>query len=105
MDSAAHLLLGISQITQLSPTCRSVITLGHSPNVPLIQARGELSYGLEPHDHIYTADQPARTSAVYMLGGGVRRGVPGVVQLGGYLEGYYTGYPAQGQIEAYLWNI
>ena len=33
----------------------SVITLGQQANVPLMWCPSELSYGLEPHDQIYTA--------------------------------------------------
>ena len=34
------------------PDPKSVIYLGHSANVPLIQPRTDLGYRLEPHDHI-----------------------------------------------------
>ena len=55
MDSPAYSVPGMRGITQLSPTPGSVITLGHSANVPLIRASSELSYRLEPHDHICSA--------------------------------------------------
>ena len=35
------------------PGPRKVIYLGHKANVPLICPGSELSYGFEPHDHIY----------------------------------------------------
>ena len=36
LDSRAYLFPEIAQISQLSPTARSVITLGHIANVPLM---------------------------------------------------------------------
>ena len=51
MDTPAYLLLGIRQITQLFPTSRSVITLGHTLKEPLIRPSSELVDGLEPHDY------------------------------------------------------
>ena len=69
---------GIAEITQLSPTSQSVISLGHTANVPLIGPSSELGYRFEPHDHIYSA-VPRRGSAVASPGYGVGgRGVPGV---------------------------
>ena len=48
--------------------------------------------GFEPHGTIYSAGTVALTSAVYMLGGGWDRGVPGVVGSWVGREGCYTGY-------------
>ena len=78
---------------QLSPTLLSVITLGHSPNVPLMRALSELLDGLEPHDHVLLH----RTAACTRVAGhgdqqGGGEGVPGVVGWVGTREGY-TGYP------------
>ena len=36
----------------------SVITLGHTAEQPLMCPRTDLSYGLEPHDHICSAVMP-----------------------------------------------
>ena len=68
---------------------RSVITLGHMVNVPLIGSSSDLSDGLEPHDTIYLQDtaRPLAVVPVTVMAGGV----PGV-RLGGYPEGGYTGY-------------
>ena len=73
------------QITQLFPTLDSVITLGHSPNVPLMGLPSELGYGLEPHDMFYlgsTASGSVRTG--HRVRGG---GVPGVGQWVGTWRG------------------
>ena len=79
------------QITQLSSTCRSVITLGHSVKQPLIQPPSELFDGLEPHDQFYLSGMPVRQ----LLGTGVRwEGVPGVRGWGGYREGLYRVLPS-----------
>ena len=76
MDSPAYLVSGIRQITQLSPTSDSVITLGQLSNVPLIASPSELVDGLEPHDHI----PPAARAREHLRGSrGWDRGVPGVV--------------------------
>ena len=53
----------------------SVITLGHTLNVPLIRPRSELGYGLEPHGY-FSSVTPWSGHPDYRHGGG--RGVPGV---------------------------
>ena len=68
----------------------------------------DLSYGLEPHDHIYSADCTRTAVREYTAGGAGRGGVPGVVQwggTGGVLYRVLTHASAYGQFEAYLWNI
>ena len=81
-----------------------VINLGHSPNLPLMCPRSELSDGSEPHDLIYLSDAAAvRGGADYRHG---REGVPGVEQ-GGYWEGSIPGTNPVAQlslIDAYLMN-
>ena len=70
------------------PDILSVIYLGHSPNVPLIGLRSELSYGLEPHDHIWS--MPRTAVRQYQSGG--RAGVyPGWWGTGVDLEGAIPG--------------
>ena len=78
---------------------KSVITLGHSPRLPLIRALSELADRLEPHDHIVST-----AVGMHPCSHGVRwEGVyPGWCRTGGYQEGYYTGYPAEASFEAYL---
>ena len=78
MDTPAYSLPVMYQITQLSRTRRSVITLGHSPEQPLIDPPSELSYGFEPHGHIGSTSAVAGSAESVMRGGGVGRGVPGV---------------------------
>ena len=75
MDSSAYLLPRICQITQLSSTFHSVITLGHKANEPLMCPASELAYGLEPHGLICSAVPHPCTE--YVPGSGMR-GVPGV---------------------------
>ena len=75
MDSPAYSMPGIAQITQLSPTSYSVITLGQLAHVPLMWSPSELSYGSEPHDQFTTAVD----GAGYGVSGGRGGGVPGVV--------------------------
>ena len=63
----------------------------------------ELADGLEPHDHVLLRRLVDRGLWEVMGGGG---GVPGVVGMGGYLEGGIPGTqpgPSRGQIEAYLY--
>ena len=57
----------------------SVICLGHTRNVPLMQASSELVDGIEPHDQFYLRD-----TAVHQLydAGTSTRGVPGVAAAG-----------------------
>ena len=71
MDTPAYSMPGIRQITQLSPTPQSVITLGHSPNVPLMRPASELGDGFEPHGHIPPGNRPPRTR---VAGHGDQRG-------------------------------
>ena len=78
----------IYQITQLSSTSLSVITLGHIPNVPLIRPPSELGYRLEPHDHILVAGLAAAVLGAAAAVAGV---YPGVVRQGGYWEGAIPG--------------
>ena len=52
LDSPAFLLLNVPQITQLSSTYPSVITLGQHAKQPLIRAPSDHPDGLEPHDTI-----------------------------------------------------
>ena len=88
MDSAAYLFPGISQITQLFPTPRSVITLGQLSNVPLMCPASELVDGSEPHDYIHPA---TRTRGGMQTGHRVQwRVYPG--WSGGVPGGCYTGY-------------
>ena len=89
------------QITQLSPTPETVITLGQPGNVPLIRSPSELFDRLEPHDHIYSA---VRTREHLRGSHGAAGVYPGWCRLGGW-EGLYRVLTSQGQIEAYLWNI
>ena len=95
----------MSRITQLSPTPGTVITLGHTSNVPLIRAPSELSDGLEPHALIYSADMtraavtPSRSCTRW--GGGVPGGGAAVWVPGGSIPGTD---PAA-DVEAYLMNI
>ena len=64
----------------------SVITLGKLLNLALIPWTSELSDGLEPHGHIEHRCQHAR----YVYSSDRQgRGVPGVVQAGGYQEVLY----------------
>ena len=74
----------------------SVIILGHKAKQPLIGSRSELADGYEPHDTICPAP---RTSVVHHArtggAGCTRGGADGWVP-----ERGYTGYPAEGQIEA-----
>ena len=69
----------------------TVITLGQLLNVPLMCPSGELTDGLEPHDHIYLG---CRTRMLYVDASGGSCGVPGVVQPVGTREGYTGYYPA-----------
>ena len=83
----------------------SVITLGHSANVPLMRPASELSYGSEPHGHITTARTPPCTRvAGHGDQQGGREGVPGVVGWVGTWRGIPGANPA-GLFEAYLRNI
>ena len=92
----------MAQITQLSPTRHSVITLGHNPEVPLMCPASELSYGFEPHDTILLS---VSGSGVGGVGHERQRGRWGCTRGGagwvGTMEGYTGYYPAV-QIEAYL---
>ena len=84
------------------PDSKSVITLGHKANQPLIRPSSDLSDGFEPHGLILPAGRTPRISA---SAGECCTGVYlGVVRLGGYREGAIPGNPAY-QIEAYLMNI
>ena len=78
-----------------------VIYLGHKAKQPLICSRSELSYGLEPHGLFDSRGQLCVVHVGAGQWGGCTRGGAGRV---GTREGY-TGYPAEGQIEAYLRNI
>ena len=74
---------------------QSVIYLGHTLNVPLIGPSTELSDGYEPHGHIYSGNQyTAHCDHAGQYPGAVGRGVPGVVQVGGYREGSTGTHPA-----------
>ena len=98
MDSRAYLLPGMSEITQLSPTLVSVITLGKLSDVPLIRARSELVDGLEPHDHFYLRRHAtARTGSHAGSSSHAREGVPGV-GAGGYREGAIPGTNPPGHL-------
>ena len=88
LDSPAYLLPGMPQNSQLSSTSVSVITLGHMPNVPLMRARSELSYGLEPHDIVLLHGRTVRCPVHCQDGA---RGVPGVCGPGGYQGGAIPG--------------
>ena len=74
---------------------QSVIGLGHSPKQPLMRPSSDLSYGLEPHDHIYPRDTAVPVDHVDDAGSG---GVPGVVRLGGYPEGCIPGQSAKARL-------
>ena len=98
----------------------SVIYLGHSPNLPLICPRSELSYGLEPHGlfHLY----PARALTVLTVPvgqGGCTRGgaevgtgwvlyrVPTRTQPGrilGYIKNILRLIGSYGRLTEYSWN-
>ena len=78
----------IRQIAQLSPTTGSVITLGHTTNVPLMGPPSELSYRSEPHGHVLLLGHRGSDGERDMPWVG---GVPGVVPLGGYREGCIPG--------------
>ena len=94
----------MAQITQLSPTPSSVITLGHSSKEPLIRPPSELGDGFEPHDLIYSAGLTVRGVLLHLPGTASRGGVPGVVQLGGYLGGAIPGTQPASRFRAYLMN-
>ena len=64
----------------------SVIHLGHKAKQPLIRPTSELTDGLEPHDHIYSAVH--HCTRTYGDQRHVGRGVPGVGWVGAG-EGYY----------------
>ena len=95
MDTPAYLVPGISQITQLSSTSESVIDLGHSAKEPLMRPGSELSYRLEPHDHVLLPVH-CRTPLTSLYG--AAGGVPGGGAAVGYQEGWYTGYPAEARL-------
>ena len=84
MDSPAYSLPVMSGITQLSPTPSSVITLGHTSNVPLIQPPSELVDRSEPHDTILLRGHD-RGDGTHEHG--YREGCTRGCGLGGYLEG------------------
>ena len=73
----------------------SVIRLGHMVKQPLMWSSGELVDGFEPHDHIYPCPQTHSTLSTPDGQGG---GVPGVEELGGYLEGLYRVPPAKARL-------
>ena len=82
----------------------SVISLGHTPEQPLMWSSSELTDGFEPHDMIYSgymtraaADMPGQPR---VRGGGV----PRVVQAGWYREGAIPGTTQPSDFEAYLMN-
>ena len=53
----------------------SVITLGHTANVPLMRPSSDLADGFEPHGHIWSAARGTRSRSMEH---GAGRGVPGV---------------------------
>ena len=70
------------------PGILSVITLGHTLNVPLMCLPSELSDGFEPHGLIQVSVQPAGVDEDGWVGRGCTRGG---AWLGGYLEGAIPG--------------
>ena len=78
----------IAQITQLLSTSQSVISLGHTRNVPLMCPGSELSYRYEPT----TIFSPAYSQCTASVDGRGGSGVPGVAAAGGVPGGDYTGY-------------
>ena len=69
----------------------SVITLGHSANVPLIRPSSELVDGFEPHGLFCSSRTAAGGTADARHSGWWGRGVPGVVQWVGTWEGAIPG--------------
>ena len=63
-----------------------VINLGHKLEQPLMCSLSELVDGLEPHDHICTADHATARTGSHARDG---RGVPGVGAWVGAWEGVY----------------
>ena len=63
----------------------SVIYLGHTVKQPLIGSPSELTYRLEPHDHIYSSDMTPRAADVAPAG---ERVYPGCAAAGWVWEGY-----------------
>ena len=94
----------MSHITQLSPTPRSVITLGHMSKEPLIGPSSELVDRFEPHDHILPGLRTACSVMTVPGVGGEGRGVPGVGAGRWVPGGCYTGYQPAADFEAYLMN-
>ena len=92
MDSPALLLLGMSQITQLSPTTPPLITLGQLPNVPLMWSPSELLDGLEPHGIFYSGYMAVRQLSMPGPAVGGEEVYPGWCGSGWVPGGYYTGY-------------
>ena len=83
----------------------SVINLGHSPKQPLISLGSELSYGLEPHDTIYSWLLTRALTVVPVTG---VEGVPGVCGqwvVGRVLYRVLTQSSAEASFDAYLMNI
>ena len=78
------------QITQLSPTRLSVITLGQLSHVPLIRSPSELLDGLEPHGLILPGVLTARVDDDGGGGGGV---YPGWCSQGGTRRVLYRVLP------------
>ena len=102
MDSAAYLFCQIAQITQLSSTSSTVITLGQLSNVPLMCSASELSYGSEPHA-LFTPGHG--TDGSVQTGHRVQDGVyPGLRQWVGTGRGYTGYYPPviHGRFDAYF---
>ena len=80
---------------------QSVITLGHTANVPLIGPSSELTDGSEPHGHIPQRGQHGVPGQLVACRHGV---YPGWCRLGGYREGGIPGNPTGVIFEAYLMN-
>ena len=102
MDRPAYSLPVIHQITQLSSTLESVITLGHKAKQPLIRRSSELVDGLEPHAMFYLVDTARPLPPVlHRVRGGVYPGWCREVGTGRVVYRVPSHSPA-GQIEAYL---
>ena len=64
----------------------------------------DLGDGLEPHDHIYSWYRTRAAVLLHLPGTASAGGVPGVVRLGGYQEGYTAPSQPEARFEAYLMN-
>ena len=105
MDTPAYLVLEICQITQLSPTPRSVITLGHTPKQPLIGPRSELVDGFEPHGYIPLVRAAAGCMTAVRGGGGCTRGWCGRVGTRRVLYRVPTRTLPEARLRLILYNI